>query len=164
MTTADTQWAYTPAAHKTEHHGRPRVVYLGPRAIRVIRPFLRADPAAYLFSPQDAMAARRVTRRRLRKSKVQPSQADRRTVDPKRPAGRRYDTAAYRRAIEYACARAGVPRWHPHQLRHNCATRLRRAFGLEAARVVLGHTSAAVTELYAEMDAGAAAAAMAEVG
>jgi len=29
-------------------------------------------------------------------------------------------------------------RWHPHQLRHNAATYLRKQFGLEAARVVLG--------------------------
>ena len=43
-------------------------------------------------------------------------------------------------------------RWHPHQLRHNAATELRREFGLEAARIILGHRSAAVTILYAEAD------------
>ena len=43
-------------------------------------------------------------------------------------------------------------RWHPHQLRHNAATSLRKEFGLEAARIILGHRSAAVTMIYAEAD------------
>lgn len=43
-------------------------------------------------------------------------------------------------------------RWHPNQLRHNAATYLRKEFGIEAARVVLGHRSAGVTEIYAEVD------------
>lgn len=55
-------------------------------------------------------------------------------------------------------------RWHPHQLRHNAATYLRKQFGVEAARVVLGHRSAAVTEIYAEMDQTKAAEIMGRVG
>lgn len=55
-------------------------------------------------------------------------------------------------------------RWHPHQLRHNAATRLRKEFGIEAARVVLGHRSAAITEVYAEVDHAKAAEIMARVG
>ncbi|NOX57996.1 MAG: tyrosine-type recombinase/integrase [Planctomycetes bacterium] len=44
-------------------------------------------------------------------------------------------------------------RWHPHQLRHNAATHLRREFGLEAAQLALGHASAAITDaVYAERD------------
>ncbi len=44
-------------------------------------------------------------------------------------------------------------RWHPHQLRHTAATVLRREFGLEAAQVTLGHSSATVTDaVYAERD------------
>jgi integrase len=42
--------------------------------------------------------------------------------------------------------------WHPHQLRHNAATFLRKEFGLDTARVILGHRSAAITEVYAELD------------
>jgi integrase len=42
--------------------------------------------------------------------------------------------------------------WHPHQLRHNAATYIRREFGIEAARVILGHRSLDVTEIYAEAD------------
>lgn len=54
--------------------------------------------------------------------------------------------------------------WHPHQLRHNAATRLRKEFGIEAARVVLGHRSAGVTEIYAEIDHLRAADVMGRVG
>lgn len=43
--------------------------------------------------------------------------------------------------------------FHPYQLRHSAATYLRRAFGLEAAQLVLGHASAAITDaVYAERD------------
>ena len=34
-----------------------------------------------------------------------------------------------------ACDAAGVPRWHPHRLRHSAATELRKEFGIEAAVV-----------------------------
>jgi integrase len=55
-------------------------------------------------------------------------------------------------------------RWHPHQLRHNAATRLRKQYGLEAARVILGHKSAAVAEVFAEIDHAKARQIMGEVG
>ena len=43
-------------------------------------------------------------------------------------------------------------RFHPHQLRHNAATRLANEFGIEMAKIILGHTSAAMTLRYAELD------------
>jgi integrase len=55
-------------------------------------------------------------------------------------------------------------KWHPHQLRHNAATRLRREFGIEAARVILGHRSAGITEIYAEADMEKGKKIMGEVG
>ncbi len=55
-------------------------------------------------------------------------------------------------------------RWHPHQLRHNSATELRKEFGIEAARIILGHRSAAITEVYAEKDEQEAIKAMMKVG
>lgn len=42
--------------------------------------------------------------------------------------------------------------WFPHQLRHTRATEIRREFGLDAARAVLGHKSVVVTDEYAELD------------
>jgi integrase len=47
-------WLYSPAAHKTEHHGRRRVVPVGPRCQELLRPYLARDPESYLFSPREA--------------------------------------------------------------------------------------------------------------
>ena len=54
--------------------------------------------------------------------------------------------------------------WHPHRLRHGVATRLTRAFGIDGARVVLGHGSPRVTEAYAAADLDKAKAIMRQVG
>ncbi len=55
-------------------------------------------------------------------------------------------------------------RWHPHQLRHNAATRIRKERGLDAARAILGHRSLAITEVYAELDQGLAAETIRQLG
>lgn len=173
-------WVYTPATHKTEHHGHSRPIYLGPRAQEVIRPFLKADLSAYLFCPRESEEIRNERKCAARKTPMTPSQAKRRPKQrPKRTAGDHYTTDSYRRAVIRGCDKAfpspdGLTpeeteewrkehRWHPHQLRHSAATRLRKEFGLEAARVVLGHRSAAVTDLYAEVDHAKAADIMAKV-
>ena len=54
--------------------------------------------------------------------------------------------------------------WHPHQLRHNAATELRKEFTLETARIILGHHSAAITEVYAGQDEHEAIKAITQVG
>jgi len=46
---------------------------------------------------------------------------------------------SYAQAVRRACRSAGVDRWTPNQLRHACGTRVRRKFGVDAARAVLGH-------------------------
>jgi integrase len=158
-------WSYTPREHKTQHHGHERVVYLGPKAQEVLRPWLRADRAAYLFSPAEAVEERWARLRAARQTPLTPTQrARRRQPRRSRPLGAHYTTMSYGHAIAKACQRAGVPRWHPHQLRHSAATRLRREFGLDTARAVLGHASSDVTETYAEMDMTKAAEAMKRIG
>jgi len=54
--------------------------------------------------------------------------------------------------------------WHVHQLRHNAGTFLRKEFGLEVARIILGHRSAAVAEIYAEVDERKAVDVIGQVG
>ncbi len=54
---------------------------------------------------------------------------------------------------EELCTWREQHRWHPHQLRHTAGTLIRREFGLEAAQLALGHSSAKVTDaVYAERD------------
>lgn len=55
-------------------------------------------------------------------------------------------------------------RWHPNQLRHTRATELRKLHGLDAAQVVLGHSEAFVTQIYAERDFSKAADIMRQSG
>ena len=55
-------------------------------------------------------------------------------------------------------------RQHPHQLHHNAATFIRKEFTLETARIILGHHSAAITEVYAERDEREAIEAITKVG
>jgi integrase len=167
-------WVYTPESHKTEHHGRERRICLGPRAQELLRPWLRTELTAYLFQPREAEAERRAEQRRKRRTPVQPSQINRRRRHPQKSPGEKYTTIAYGGAISRGIARANrdagrlgnppIPRWGPHRLRHNAAPLLRREFGLDVARAVLGHSSPAVTELYAEIDQAKAADAMARIG
>lgn len=164
LNTQGNVWEYRPASHKTQHHGHAKVIFLGPRAQEVLRPWLKTDLQAFLFSPAEAVAEWQAIKRQNRKSKVQPSQVSRAVRTPRHKPGDQYNSNAYRRAIQRACERAGVPAWHPHQLRHNAATWLRKEFGLDVARVVLGHRSAAITEVYAELDKDKARDIMAKIG
>jgi len=151
-------WTYRPARHKTEHHGIERLIYLGPRAQAIITPYLLRPAEAYLFSPKDAV---KQSRDRLRRGNNPPKKPRPR---PKRVPGNRYTRRSYYSAIKRACEKAGIEVWGPNRLRHSAATFLRRRYGIEAARVVLGHRSSAVTEVYAELDRTKAADIMAEVG
>jgi integrase len=163
-------WVYRPPEHKTAHHGHTREIRLGPKAIEILAPFLKPDVQEPVFSPIDAEAWRREQLALKRKTPVQPSlvaRAERAKANAhrrRRPPKARYTRESYRRAIARACKKAGVPAWHPHQLRHNAATSLRRQYGLEVARAVLGQKSGAVTEIYAEVDAATVERIMSEVG
>lgn len=164
----DSVWHYRPADHKTAHHGHERIIYLGPKAQAILRPFMMGRAInAHLFSPIESAASRRAARTAARKTPLSCGNrpGSRRTPNPRRKPGERFTSAAYGRAIRRACDLAGIPRWHPHQLRHNYATEIRKRYGLEAARVLLGHCSALVTEaVYAERDHQAAMRIAAEVG
>jgi integrase len=171
-TTGDV-WKYRPETHKTEHLGRERVILIGPKGQDVLRPYLLRDKSAYCFSPADSERKRRAAAhdRRVVPLSYGNRSGTNRTRKPRRSAGDRYDVASYRRAITRAVDRvneespeAPLADWSPNQLRHQTATEVRRQFGLEAAQVVLGHSSADVSQIYAERDLAAAEKIMAAVG
>jgi integrase len=173
LVTSGRIWEYKPSSHKSEHRGKDRVIFLGPRAQEVLRPWLRTDLESFLFQPREAMVELWAQRRTARKTKMTPSQAARTRVKrPGKTPRDRYTTTSYSRAIREGIKKANrgrkpdeqIPHWSVHQLRHSAATRLRREFGLDVARAVLGHSSPAVTELYAELDHAKAAAAMEQIG
>lgn len=153
-------WTYGPDQHKTAHHGRERTIYIGPRAQRILAPFMADRPVdAFLFSPCEAERERHdeaPTHRR-------PDQkANAKKTD--RTIGDHYTTTSYRRAIERACRKAKVPAWTPHRLRHNAGTLIRRDHGIEAAQLMLGHARCDTTQVYAEVNDGKARAVALRVG
>ncbi len=169
-------WVYRPSRHKTRHHGRGRAVLIGPLGQAVVRTYLAGlapagddpvagfDPAAFVFDAAREREARYAMMRRARRSKVPPSQASRKAAAPRRVPAAGYTPAAFAHAVRLAARKAGVPHWHPNQLRHLYATEVRKAYGLEAAQVTLGHAAADVTQVYAERDLTLAARVAAEVG
>jgi len=173
-------WVYRPGSHKMQHRGRQRSIFIGPRAQKILQPYLLRDADSYCFSPADSQQRRHREMRENRRSKVQPSQRDRSKSRPQLKPGTRYLKDAYARAIRRACDRAFAPpdsldkderakwrkehRWSPNRLRHAAATTIRQQFGLEAAQVVLGHSRADVTQVYAERDNSLAARIMGQVG
>lgn len=59
-----------------------------------------------------------------------------------------YTYNGYMQAVYRACARAGVERWSPGQLRHSAATTANRLAGIEVAQRLLGHGSPRTTQAY----------------
>ena len=158
-------WFYRPKQHKTAWRGKSRSIAIGPKAQEVITPFLESgDPDAFVFSPARAVEMVRQDRRAQRKTKVQPSQQNRKTANPKRAPRAFYATCAYDLAITRAAKTVGVPHWTPNQIRHSHATAVRRQFGLEAAQVILGHSNANVTQIYAERNESLAADVASKIG
>jgi len=160
-------WTYQPVDHKTSWHGHDRVIYLGPRAQTFIRPFLRHDMMAYLFSPAAAEAERIELRHNARTTPLSYGNVpgSNRVSRRRRWAGERYSRDTYRRAIVRACEAAGIDPWSPGRLRHNAATRLRREFGIDLAQTILGHRiGSAITEIYAEANSRKAREVVLKIG
>jgi integrase len=139
-------WVYRPTRHKTAHLGKRRAVHFGPQAQAILSPWLRPDaPDVPVFRPE---VGYRSAHRLNRPRKFQDT----------------YNKNTYAQAVVRGCERAGVPTFRPNRVRHTAATRVRKAFGLEAAQNVLGHERANVTEIYAEREDEQAARVAKELG
>ena len=67
-------WDYVPESHKTEHHNKRRIIFTGPRAQEALKPFLKTDLGAYLFSPAESKEEHFLQLRSNRKTPLTPSQ------------------------------------------------------------------------------------------
>jgi integrase len=158
-------WTYRPASHKNRHRGVERVIFLGPQAQAIVKPFLTTNLEAYLFSPRAYVEALHARRAQGRATKRTPSELNRRRkAKPKRTPGERYTRRSYRVAVVRACQKANVPAWNPLQLRHTAGTLIRAKYGLEAAKAILGHSRVETSQIYAERDLGRAQEIMKEIG
>lgn len=166
-------WRVELENHKNAYRGKTRILLFGPKAQRIIGMFLNRPVDKPLFSPKDA--------NRERNEKADTHRRENQKPNPKlteREVGDSYTVASYRRAIDRAIdgltpegLRGDATRqWRkahrfsPHQLRHSAATYLRRQFGLETAKAVLGHSTITSTQIYAEVNERAAIEAIAKVG
>lgn len=180
-------WVDKPAQHKSAWRGKPRVIQIGPKGQELLRRFWPADPKDYFFSPRRSIEQFHAERTANRKTPKYPSHLARNAAKRKprknREPGICYTNQGYGKAVEKAVERQNreaarrdvpeghhgpnllrVPHWAPNQLRHAFGTDVRKRFGLEAAQVVLGHSRADVTQVYAERDQGLAERVAAEVG
>ena len=140
-----------PEANKNNWRGelgQPRVICIGPRAREILERHKGGDDAP--FSPARAMMEYMESRRAARvtpfygKAKV----AEKGPHVP-RVVGSAWTTNAYTKTIHAACRRANVTPWGANRLRHAFATEVRRAYGLDAAKAVLGHTDGGcITDVY----------------
>lgn len=144
-----TPWVYhvPPEANKNEWRGElgmPRVVCIGPKARAILERHTDGDIP---FSPARAMAEHIEAVRAARKTPVYAERRDAPHVP--RVLGERWTTDAYTKTIAAACRRAGIEPWGANRLRHAFGTEVRRAFGLDAAKAVLGHTDGGcITDVY----------------
>lgn len=111
-----------PRQHKTAHHNKTRIIPLTPEAMKIVERYWRP------LCPDDPLFSAPRSRRRTC-----------------------YSADALLRAIKRACAKAGVPAFTPHQLRHAVARAVRQSHGLDAASALLGHSSTAMTAHYAPL-------------
>jgi integrase len=161
-------WEYRPARHKNQHRGQGRVV----------------DAEAWRHQQQHAERKTPANQGNRPGYSKRVREGQRKRREP----GAKYTPDSYRRAIDYACAKAfphpglaGVEnlsakqqaelkawrrahRFHPHQGRHTAATRIAKTFRLEVAQAVLGHASRSTTERYAELASDLARDAMGQAG
>jgi integrase len=153
-----TCWLYRPGHHKTEHKDKTRVIFIGARAQEIILPYLVKTTDGPLF-PIGRAALRRAIHRGCEKLYPHP------TI--KRPTQRelkKMDAQTKKVLLAELNAWDRAHQWHPSQLRHTAATEFRSKFGLEAAQVLLGHSKADTTQVYAERDLKKAADVARQVG
>lgn len=148
-------WLYKPDRFKNlwRETATEKIIYLGPQAQAIIKPFLFRSKEEYCFKPSESAIWHNQQRHEKRvtplKQGNQPG-TNKKGTQTFQPC---YNKNSYRKAIHHAIAaarKAGqeIPDWHPHQLRHLATTRIRKQLGKEAAQAVLGHSDSVMTEHY----------------
>lgn len=103
-------WEYHVPDHKTEHHGKKRIVMIGQKGQAILQEFLTNDLTAFVFNPQHGRSE--FAKRNYRSG----------SKSAVRNGKNCYAVTGYSSSISRACQKAGVPHWTPNQLRHNFAT------------------------------------------
>lgn len=159
-------WVYEPTSHKTEHHDIERRIKLGPKSREIVERYLNDEnPSEYLFRPKvrDGWGDRYNRTSYLNAvvragARAFPPPADLDRIRLKDSRKSRFETE-----VEWR-QRLGPEKWkallewdrahrfHPHQLRHQRGKQVRRDFGVDGVKAVLGHSTVKMAEHYSELD------------
>ncbi len=187
-------WQYNPDRHKNAHRGHKRVIFFGPKARAILKPFLDDEnPDKFLFSPAETVRAQREAAKVPHRSEARRArsaatkrriEAEQRleTTGKSRPKSSRLPGARYNRhslanALRRFCRKHEKPYFNPHRLRHTTKSRLEQLVGLAAAAAVtgeryasdetqaaLGHSNRIMTGKYGSPSYGLAAVTMEQYG
>lgn len=166
-----TPWAYRPATHKNAYRNQIREIHIGPKARKILEPFLSPKMTGFIFHPDDAerytvTTYRRALTRACDRAFALPPELEAAweavtkwqckwayAHHDFRPRLRDYpkEILKLRNAVE---AFRKQNRFHPHQLRHSAATAIRNSRvereGVHDAQAVLGHAAPEMTEQYVD--------------
>ena len=151
-------WLYIPGRgktpvgdHKTAHFGRVKVIPFTKEAQRILTPRITDfNSKDHIFSPEEAMEEIREWRHAGRQTPLSCGNrpGTNRKEHPMIKPGKRYTTDGLCQACKRGCARAGVEKFVPYDLRRTMATGARSILGKEAAKVLLGHARTETTDIY----------------
>lgn len=150
-------WLYKPGSHKTKHKGKQRIIPLGKRAQSLLKRFLtERDPDEHVFTPLQAMEEHWAILAEQRKTKITPSQQQRKRDHALRRQfmfSKELDSNVIGHAVKRACNKAiqkGTLKtpWTPYELRHTAITNIRLAEGAEAAQHFAGHANLHTQDIY----------------
>jgi integrase len=157
-------WIYRPPEHKTTWRGHKRTIFLGKPEQEILeRRMAGKERGQYVFNPREAMREHWERAAAKRKTKVQPSQQERkekRAKNPKRKYREDYTPGVYGKAIKKAIRSANrqlpsdqqIPHWFPYLLKHTATTKTTETEGLDVARAIAGQKSLGVAMIYNHAD------------
>jgi integrase len=132
-------WQYRPKQHKTSHRGKERIIFLGPKCQAILGPWILKAGSGRIF-PITKSGLKKAIETACDRAYPHPTLSG--FPEAKLTAAQFAELKAWRKAH----------RWHPNQLRHAAATEFRKEHGLEAAQILLGHSKADTTQIYAEVN------------
>lgn len=153
-------WVYRPKSHKTQTRGQSREVIIGPKGQEILAQYLLREPDSPCFERKNGEPYRKSHFRNAIRTAVRRAFPPPESIE-NMPTSTPEEQEAKRMAVAEWYKRHT---WSPNQLRHSVATDVRKEFGLEAAQVVLGHSRADVSQIYAERDRTLAVRVMRSLG
>lgn len=146
----------TPDRNKCDASDVERTVYLGPKAMAIVRRWADPkDPDATVFSPKRAFGLTLKARAKRRQTPIYGEQSPEKRTKARRASGmgarddgESYSVVTYGRAVARAAKLAKVDHWHPNQIRHTAASEYANKTKVQVAQHLLGHTKIQTTMGY----------------